>query len=118
MLIFLVQAFLTKWKDKPKRITTIVLTTIIVLTSIYNLISAHNHVIDFFVKPQIYELSLLKAQLRGDLGKSKQLHPVYFERKDTIAPFNRHDEFGMPSFACTWIRVPGTILLRDEIQIK
>jgi hypothetical protein len=110
------RAILRKWEEKSKYVPTIILTAIIIVTSIYNLISAHNHVVDFFVKPQMYELQLLKAQLRGECGKEKQLHPVYFERKDTIAPFNRHDEFGMPSFACPWIRDPGTILLKGEIS--
>jgi hypothetical protein len=92
------------------------LTVVIILSSLFNLITANHHMNDFFVRPQLYELKLLKAQLYGELGKDKQDHPVYFERKDTTAPFNRHDEFGMPSFACPWVREPGTILLRGEIN--
>ncbi len=111
-----VRAVLGKWKENSQRMSRTILTAIIICTSIYNLVSAHNHVIDFFVEPQIYELNLLTAQLRGDFGKERQLHPVYMERKDTTAKFNRHDEFGMPSFACSWIREPGTALLKAEIN--
>jgi len=96
--------------------TKLVLSTVIVFSSLMNLVIAHNHTIDFFVSPQLHESEMLKAELRGDFGESKKLQPVYPERGDTTAPFNRHDEFGMPSFACPWVREPGTVILRDEIN--
>jgi hypothetical protein len=75
---------------------------------------AHFHVLNFFVIPQTLELGLMKQQVYGEFGASMQKRPLMLKREETLAPFVRYDEFGLPSLAQSWVPEPVTFLLLRE----
>jgi hypothetical protein len=75
---------------------------------------AHVHVLNFFVIPQTLELGLMKQQVYGEFGPAMEKHPLILKREETLAPFVRYDEFGLPSLAQSWVPEPVTFLLLKE----
>lgn len=75
---------------------------------------AHYHVLNFFVIPQTLELGLMKQQVYGEFGIAMEKHPLILKREETLAPFVRYDEFGLPSLAQSWVPEPVTFLLLRE----
>jgi hypothetical protein len=103
-------------KFVPPQQQALTLTTVMGLACILNLLSAHDHIRDFFVQPQLLELKMVKSQLMGDYGPERQKHPLLLERTQSLAPFIRYDEFGLPSFSCPWVKEPGIFLLKEEVK--
>ncbi len=88
--------------------------TIICFAAMSSLI-AYANMLNFFALPQSLELSLLRAQMQGKFGENMSKHPLLLqERSDTLAPFVRYDEFGMPSAAQSWARLPMKVLVQRE----
>ena len=77
---------------------------------------AYSTVLNFFAIPQELELKLIRQQIRGDYGKAMQKRPLFFTRDESLAPFVRYDEFGMPSSAQIWARKPMQFLLESECK--
>jgi hypothetical protein len=99
----------------PKHATH-ALTCLMAVSTTLCLYTAHAHVRDFFVNPQLLEQKQIKSQLMGKFGRERQKQPAFLDRNQTLAPFIRYDEFGLPSFSCSWVKEPGVVLLRREIE--
>ena len=76
------------------------------------LILVNYNVNTFFVLPQALELALMKSQLDGDFGQQIKGSPVLLKRNDTLAPFSRYDEFGLPSLCQPWVPAPVIFLFK------
>jgi hypothetical protein len=77
-------------------------------------LTAYCNLLNFFAVPQTLELTLLRQQIGGMFGHNPSTHPFMFTREETLAPFVRYDEFGMPSSAQTFARTPMKVLLKLE----
>jgi hypothetical protein len=77
-------------------------------------LTAYCNLLNFFAVPQALELTLLRQQCAGMFGRHQVWHPFMFTREETLAPFVRYDEFGMPSSAQTFARLPMQVLLKLE----
>ncbi len=79
-------------------------------------LTAYFNLLNFFAVPQTLELTLLREQVQGKFGINQSRHPLLFKREDSLAPFVRYDEFGMPSSAQTFARTPMQVLLKLETE--
>jgi hypothetical protein len=77
-------------------------------------LTAYFNLLNFFAVPQTLELTLLREQVQGKFGLNQSRHPFLFKREDSLAPFVRYDEFGMPSSAQTFARTPMQVLVKLE----
>ncbi len=82
--------------------------------AVVNLTAAHYNVQNFFVLPQTLELQLVRTQLDGAFGPYLQSKPLHLSRPETLAPFIRYDEFGLPSLAQPWVPEPVVFLLKRD----
>jgi hypothetical protein len=75
---------------------------------------AYSNVLDFFAVPQSLELTLLREQIQGKFGEAMVQKPILLRREEPLAPFVCYDEFGMPSSAQAFDRIPLQVLLKME----
>ncbi|PWT99635.1 MAG: hypothetical protein C5B53_05145 [Candidatus Melainabacteria bacterium] len=108
--VFLASAGITQALNKPACAT--VLGSLTALAAGISLTLANYNVNAFFVVPQALELTLMKSQLAGDFGPRFKSNPVLLKRDDTLAPFSRYDEFGLPSLCQPWVPDPVIFLFR------
>lgn len=98
-----------------KSLSTRIITGLTVLAAVLSLGLASYNVSTFFVVPQTLELRLIQSQLNGDLGEKRKMSPVLLKRDDTLAPFARYDEFGLPSLCQPWVPEPFIFLLKQKL---
>jgi hypothetical protein len=68
------------------------------------------------ILPQTKEYQLVTAYLGTNyaIGHARQLYLIQARRQDTLAPFVRYDEFGIPSSCQIWVlRGMAWLILRD-----
>jgi hypothetical protein len=95
-----------------KTVSTKFLTSLLVLAAGISLTLANYNVNTFFATPQALELALIKTQLDGAFGRRFRDNPVLLTRSDTLAPFSRYDEFGLPSLCQPWVPDPVVFLFK------
>jgi hypothetical protein len=86
-----------------------------VLAAGTSIVFASYDVKTFFVLPQTLELGLMNSQLAGNFGERKRITPVLLKRDDTLAPFSRYDEFGLPSLCQPWVPDPVVFLVKKGL---
>lgn len=101
-------------RSNAKR-SPVVITTLTILAALSSLLYASYNVNTFFVQPQSLELALIKCQLTGAFGDKAKANPVMLKRDDTLAPFSRYDEFGLPSLCQPWVPDPVMFLIKQGL---
>lgn len=66
---------------------------------------AHRNVNEYFVKPQVKELTLVENYLLSQRGlyQAQKFYLVPSSWKDQLSPVLRYDEFGLPSSMQVWV---------------
>jgi hypothetical protein len=98
-----------------KRFASPAITSLASLTAAASIVIANYNVAAFFVLPQTLELGLMKSQLAGNFGEKTKANPVLLKRDDTLAPFSRYDEFGLPSLCQPWVPEPVVFLIKQGL---
>lgn len=79
-------------------------------------VQASSSVNVYFVQPQLAELNYLRARIaETDLRNIDRVHVIRATRQDTLAPYVRRDEFGLPSTSQNWVPVPMAQLVLEEV---